>query len=152
MFVWVAIVFSGYANQHKGETAGKRIRLALQSLGPVFIKFGQMLSTRRDLLPEEIADELAYLQDKVEPFDPQQAEAIIKRALGIQQLSQLFSEFDRQPLASASIAQVHSARLRQDNKAVIVKVLRPDLNETIDADIDLLLTFAQLMQKVVTRR
>jgi ubiquinone biosynthesis protein len=134
-------------NQHKGETAGKRIRLALQSLGPVFIKFGQMLSTRRDLLPEEIADELAYLQDKVEPFDPQQAEAIIKRALGIQKLSQLFSEFDRQPLASASIAQVHSARLRQDNKAVIVKVLRPDLNETIDADIDLLLTFAQLMQK-----
>lgn len=134
-------------NQHTGESAGKRIRLALQSLGPVFIKFGQMLSTRRDLLPEDIADELAYLQDKVEPFDPEQAESIIKQALGIHQLDELFSQFDRQPLASASIAQVHSACLKEDDKAVIVKVLRPDIADTIHADIDLLLTFAQLMQK-----
>lgn len=134
-------------NQHKDESPGKRIRLALQSLGPVFIKFGQMLSTRRDLLPEDIADELAYLQDKVEPFDPIQAEEIIKKALGIKLLDELFSEFDRQPLASASIAQVHSARLKQDDKAVVVKVLRPDIADTIHADIDLLLTFAQLMQK-----
>ena len=134
-------------NQHKTEPPGKRIRLALQSLGPVFVKFGQMLSTRRDLLPKEIADELAYLQDKVRPFDSVQAQEIIKQSLGIRHLEELFSEFDAEPLASASIAQVHSAKLKRDGKAVVVKVLRPDIADTIHADIDLLLTFAQVMQK-----
>ncbi|WP_100658680.1 ubiquinone biosynthesis regulatory protein kinase UbiB [Alteromonas flava] len=134
-------------NQHKNEPQGKRIRLALQSLGPVFIKFGQMLSTRRDLLPPDIADELAYLQDKVPPFDSHQAQALIKQALGLQHMDELFSEFDPQPLASASIAQVHAAKLRVDDKDVVVKVLRPDIEGTIDADIDLLQSFSQLLQK-----
>ncbi|WP_100644316.1 ubiquinone biosynthesis regulatory protein kinase UbiB [Alteromonas facilis] len=133
-------------NQHKSESQGKRIRLALQTLGPVFIKFGQMLSTRRDLLPQDIADELAYLQDKVPPFDNEQAQTIIKQALGLRQMDELFSEFDPQPLASASIAQVHAAKLRVDNKDVVVKVLRPDIEDTINADIDLLQSFAQLLQ------
>ncbi|MBT0587734.1 ubiquinone biosynthesis regulatory protein kinase UbiB [Alteromonas oceanisediminis] len=134
-------------NKHAGEPAGKRIRLALQALGPVFIKFGQMMSTRRDLLPPDIADELAYLQDKVPPFDTDLAQQIIKDALGLRHLEELFSEFDPIPLASASIAQVHSARLRLDETAVVIKVLRPDIAETIQADIDLLQSFAHVLQK-----
>lgn len=134
-------------NKHKEEDTGKRIRLALESLGPVFIKFGQMLSTRRDLLPLAIADELAYLQDKVPPFDPKTAETLIKQALNLRQLDELFSEFDTNPLASASIAQVHAAKLKRDGKDVVVKVLRPDIEATIDADIDLLLTVAKVLQK-----
>ena len=134
-------------NKHKQKPDGKRIRLALQSLGPVFIKFGQMLSTRRDLLPQDIADELAYLQDKVPPFDSQDAQRIIKQALGIRQFDELFSEFEEQPLASASIAQVYAAKLKRDGKDVVIKVLRPDIEATIDADLELLQSFAQLLQK-----
>jgi ubiquinone biosynthesis protein len=135
------------SNQHKDKTPGARIMLALQSLGPVFIKFGQMLSTRRDLLPPDIANELALLQDKVSPFGSEKAQLIIKKALQIESLSEVFSEFTPEPLASASIAQVHVARLRENNKEVVVKVLRPDIRNTINADIQLMFTLAYALQK-----
>ena len=134
-------------NRHKGEKAGQRIALALQSLGPVFIKFGQMLSTRRDLLPPEIADELAVLQDKVAPFPSESAQSIIRKALGLTHLDELFVEFHTEPLASASIAQVHAAKLKTNDQPVVVKVLRPDIRKTINADMELLFTLAQILQR-----
>ncbi|MCU7554501.1 ubiquinone biosynthesis regulatory protein kinase UbiB [Alteromonas sp. ASW11-19] len=134
-------------NKHKHHNAGERLTLALQSLGPVFIKFGQMLSTRRDLLAPAIANELALLQDKVRPFPSDLAEGIIKTSLGLHSLDELFSEFHSEPLASASIAQVHAAKLRHTNQDVVVKVLRPDIRVTIDADMDLLYTLAKVLQK-----
>lgn len=134
-------------NKHADKPEGARIRLALQELGPVFIKFGQMLSTRRDLLPPHIADELALLQDKVPPFDSLRAEQIILKALELRQMDDLFSEFDRQPLASASIAQVHAASFKSDGRQVVIKVIRPDIEKTINADIELMRTLAQAVQK-----
>ena len=134
-------------NKHKGKSAGERITLALQSLGPVFIKFGQMLSTRRDLLPPAIANELARLQDKVPPFSSDAAQEIIKQALGLSDLSELFSEFEKAPLASASIAQVHAAKLKHSNEDVVVKVLRPDIRDTIVADMELLFSLANVLQR-----
>lgn len=136
-------------NQHPDKPIGERIRLALESLGPVFIKFGQMLSTRRDLLPPGIANELALLQDKVQPFDSDQAIAIIKQSLGIEALDELFSDFQALPLASASIAQVHSAVLKQNGKEVVVKVIRPDIAGTIHADIELMRALAFAVQKLL---
>ncbi|HFD15685.1 MAG TPA: ubiquinone biosynthesis regulatory protein kinase UbiB, partial [Rhodospirillales bacterium] len=102
---------------------GVRIRNALEELGPIFVKFGQILSTRRDLLPDDIADELALLQDRVPPFPGAEARAIIERELG-RPVAELFAEFDETPLASASIAQVHTATLHGGDR-VVVKVLRP---------------------------
>ena len=115
---------------------GRRLRLALQYLGPVFIKFGQILSTRRDLLPDEMADELAYLQDRVAAFSSQQAQDIIEQQLA-KPIGELFSRFDSQPLASASIAQVHSACLHSGEE-VVVKVIRPGIDKTIGKDIRLM--------------
>lgn len=121
---------------------GQRIREALEDLGPIFIKFGQMLSTRRDLLPNDIAEELALLQDKVPPFPGRQARRIIEDALK-QPIDALFDEFDETPLASASIAQVHAARLKNGNE-VVVKVLRPDVERWIHHDLGVLFTIARL--------
>lgn len=133
-------------NQHPEKSQGARIRLALQSLGPVFIKFGQMLSTRRDLLPTDIANELALLQDQVPPFDSDLAVDIIKDALGLKTLDELFSDFEMVPLASASIAQVHTAKLKPEQNDVIVKVIRPDIVDTIHADVDLMRAVAVVAQ------
>ncbi len=124
---------------------GERIRLALEDLGPIFVKFGQMLSTRRDLLPDDIALELAKLQDQVPPFPSEQARAIIERAYG-QPLAAVFAEFESQPLASASIAQVHAARL-QNGREVVVKVLRPAVEKVIRRDVELLYIIASLAQR-----
>jgi ubiquinone biosynthesis protein len=124
-----------------------RIREALQDLGPIFIKFGQMLSTRRDLLSPEMAEELAKLQDEVPPFGQDEAVAIIESALG-KPVDELFMTFSPEPLASASIAQVHAATL-PDGRAVVVKVVRPGINETIAQDIGLLHTLATLLQRFV---
>ena len=134
-------------NQHKSETQGRRLRLALEALGPVYIKFGQMLSTRRDLLSEDIANELSHLQDDVPSFDSSVAEKIIKDSLELSDLSVLFSEFDEKPLASASIAQVHSAKLKLDGQHVVIKVLRPNIRQTIEADVDLLASLAKVVQR-----
>lgn len=135
-----------WPNKYKDETEGKRLRLALQALGPVYVKFGQMLSTRRDLLSGDMLNELTRLQDKVPPFDSSEAQAIVRESLGLKELSELFSEFEHEPLASASVAQVHAAKLKLDNKDVVVKVLRPNIKQTIEDDVDILVSVAKLVQ------
>jgi ubiquinone biosynthesis protein len=122
----------------------ERLRLALESLGPIFVKFGQMLSTRRDMIPADIADELARLQDRVPPFPSDQALAVIKRAYG-RNAADVFAEFDNTPIASASVAQVHRARLTS-GEAVAVKVLRPGIQTVIGHDVQLLHALAGLIE------
>jgi len=124
---------------------GQRIRHALEDLGPIFIKFGQMLSTRKDLLPEEIAEELSLLQDSVPPFAGAKAKAIVEKAYG-QSVEEVFAHFDETPLASASVAQVHAATLK-DGTDVVVKVLRPDVLPVIKRDIALLFIVAKLAER-----
>ena len=123
-----------------------RLRRALERLGPIFVKFGQVLSTRRDLLPADLADELARLQDKVKPFDNRLAEQVITEALGCQ-LDQVFRRFDASPVASASVAQVHYAELH-DGRRVAVKVLRPGILPVIESDLALLKVMALLVEKL----
>ncbi len=115
---------------------GPRLRAVLEELGPLFVKFGQLLSTRRDLLPDDIADELTRLQDRVPPFPGAQARQIVERAYG-RPVTEVFAAFDETPLASASIAQVHAARLH-DGREVVVKVVRPGIRQTIERDIGLM--------------
>jgi len=122
---------------------GRRLRLALEELGPVFIKLGQVLSTRRDLLPDDIGDELAHLQDNVPPFPSAIAVAEIERALDLS-IADAFSEFDSVPLASASVAQVHSGTLKTGEE-VVVKVLRPDIEPVINRDVALMYLIADLV-------
>ena len=124
---------------------GQRVREALEDLGPIFIKFWQMLSTRKDLLPEEIAEELVSLQDNVPPFDGTQAREIIEQAYG-QSINELFDDFDSTPLASASVAQVHTAKLK-DGKDIVVKVLRPNVMPIIKRDIAILKIIAKLAER-----
>lgn len=127
-------------------TRGARLRLALQDLGPIFIKFGQLLSTRRDLLPEDVADELMMLQDRVPPFDSAKAVALIESQLGAK-ISEVFSRFDVAPLASASVAQVHAARLKTGEE-VVVKVVRPGLKPIIGSDLAWLFILAKFAERV----
>ncbi len=126
-----------------------RLRLALEALGPIFVKFGQMLSTRRDLLPLDIADELAKLQDRVPPFSSELALQQIEEAYG-RPASEVFAEFDSTPVASASVAQVHFARLRPEDGGheVAVKILRPNMHGVIANDLSLLDTLAGLLEKI----
>jgi len=123
-----------------------RLRLALQDLGPIFVKFGQMLSTRRDLLPTDIADELAKLQDQVPPFSSELVVATLERVYA-KPVDQVFKSFDRAPVASASVAQVHFAVL-PDGTPAAVKILRPAIAETIDKDLALMQMGAMLMEKL----
>ncbi|EJN6959655.1 TPA: ubiquinone biosynthesis regulatory protein kinase UbiB [Photobacterium damselae] len=134
-------------NEHQDKPLGQRLRLALQELGPVWIKFGQMLSTRRDLFPPHIADQLALLQDQVEPFDGELAKAQMEQALG-GALEQWFDDFSIEPLASASIAQVHTAVLKENGREVVLKVIRPDILPVIQADIKLMYRMARLLAKL----
>jgi ubiquinone biosynthesis protein len=131
-----------------GVTRGERLRLALEELGPIFIKFGQALSTRRDLIPLDIADELAKLQDRVPPFASRVAVATIESALGVP-LAEVFSSFDETPLAAASIAQVHAATLKS-GEDVVIKILRPGMHEVIDRDVEVLQTLAALANEYWT--
>ena len=124
---------------------GARLRLALQELGPIYVKFGQILSTRRDVLPPDIADELAQLQDAVPSFDSQDARRIVEEELGAP-IEELFAEFEDTPLASASIAQVHGARLNS-GEAVVVKVVRPGIERQIERDLELLQAMARLVRR-----
>jgi ubiquinone biosynthesis protein len=130
----------------RAEPRGQRLRQALEQLGPIFVKFGQVLSTRRDLLPLDIADELAKLQDQVPPFDPDLAFAEIERNLG-RRVTEMFATLDRTPIASASIAQVHLGTLH-DGREVAVKVLRPDVEREIAKDLALLETAASLVERL----
>ncbi|MDM0112940.1 ubiquinone biosynthesis regulatory protein kinase UbiB [Variovorax sp. J22R133] len=123
---------------------GQRLREALERLGPIFVKFGQVLSTRRDLLPADLADELAWLQDRVPPFDSSVAMATIERAFH-RPVSEIFEQFDEVPIASASIAQVHFATMRMPNgvlRDVAVKVLRPGMRNVIEKDLALMAMMA----------
>ncbi|MEO6080192.1 MAG: ubiquinone biosynthesis regulatory protein kinase UbiB [Steroidobacteraceae bacterium] len=124
---------------------GQRLRLALQELGPVFVKFGQAISTRRDLLPPDIADELVKLQDQVPPFAGEIAREIAAESLG-QPLAALFRHFETEPLAAASIAQVHAATLT-DGRDVIVKILRPNMRAVIERDLEVLYALADLADR-----
>jgi ubiquinone biosynthesis protein len=131
------------------EPRALRLRLALEELGPIFVKFGQVLSTRRDLMPADIADELARLQDRVPPFDSDLALAEIEKAYG-RPASEVFAEFNPIPVASASIAQVHFARLRDEDGGheVAVKILRPNMLGVIDHDLALMDNLAMLLEKL----
>ncbi|MBJ7537841.1 ubiquinone biosynthesis regulatory protein kinase UbiB [Marinomonas transparens] len=139
-------LFCSIGRKRARKNKGERLRLALESLGPIFIKFGQILSTRRDLLDDDIADELAKLQDKVPAFSGQVAQAIIERDLKAP-VEELFAEFSADPLASASIAQVHTATLHSGEE-VVVKVIRPNIEKTIRKDIGLLHILANLITRM----
>ena len=133
---------------------GARLRLALQELGPLFVKFGQILSTRRDLVPPDIAEELALLQDQVAPFDGEVARTLVEQALE-RRIDEAFASFDTRPLASASIAQVHAATLPGEGggapREVVVKVLRPGIEKQVAADIALLSSVAGLVERTHPR-
>jgi ubiquinone biosynthesis protein len=124
---------------------GVRLRLGLERLGPIFVKFGQVLSTRRDLMPADLADELARLQDRVPPFPAAEARALVERAFG-QPIDAVFARFDAEPVASASIAQVHFAELK-DGRQVAVKVLRPGMLAAIEDDLSLMRTLARWVER-----
>lgn len=146
--IWRHMLF-WIVNRHKTLSLGERLRLALQELGPVWIKFGQMLSTRRDLFPPHVADQLAMLQDQVAPFDGRKAQQLIETAIGGMPVATLFDDFDVTPLASASIAQVHTARLKSNGKAVVIKVIRPDIRPVIRADIKLIYRLARWVPRLL---
>ena len=138
---------STWAERRRGTSRGERLRLALEELGPIFIKFGQALSTRRDLLPPDIADELVKLQDRVPPFPEEEARLAIEASLG-QPVGELFGSFEAAPLAAASIAQVHAATLK-DGREVVVKVLRPGMRAIIRRDLEVLYALARLVLRYV---
>lgn len=124
---------------------GDRLRRALEELGPVFVKFGQILSTRRDLLPDDMVESLRQLQDQVSPFPGEEATAIIEASLGAP-VTECFAEFDRNPMASASVAQVHAATMH-DGRKVVVKVIRPGIQRTIKQDLSLMYLMANTLEK-----
>jgi ubiquinone biosynthesis protein len=134
-----------YWLEKKHRTRGENIRIALEQLGPIFVKFGQILSTRRDILPDDIADELEKLQDNVLPFPGELSVAIIE-ANYKKPLNEVFAKFNIQPLASASIAQVHAAELH-NHQAVVVKIVRPNIEKIIRRDLDILYSVATLTEK-----
>ncbi len=135
-------------NRHKEKSQATRLRLCLEQLGPVYVKFGQMLSTRRDLLSEDIADELAKLQDNVPAFSNDKARQLISNNLQ-RPIEEVFSEFEPTPLASASIAQVHTATLKENNEKIVIKVIRPNIKKVILSDTALMATFAKILAKVI---
>lgn len=123
----------------------ERVMHALEDLGPIFVKFGQLLSTRRDLLPENLANQLARLQDSVAPFPGEQAKAMIEQSYG-ESVETIFASFENEPLASASIAQVHAATLK-DGRNVVVKVVRPNIETVIKRDMGLVMVLAEFAEK-----
>jgi len=142
---FLAIFSPNFWRKKDFEKRGVRIRRSLEDLGPIYVKFGQALSTRKDILPDDIADELVKLQDKVPPFPDQQAREVIEKELGMP-IETAFAEFSDSPLASASVAQVHTAVLHSGEQ-VIVKVLRPDVEKWIHSDIGLLYELAFFAEK-----
>ncbi|HEY3521899.1 MAG TPA: ubiquinone biosynthesis regulatory protein kinase UbiB [Rhodanobacteraceae bacterium] len=142
---WARVVLPRPRAEIASMPRGARLRLALTQLGPIYVKAGQVLSTRRDLLPPDVADELALLQDQVPPFPGSEARAIVEEALG-GSIAALYARFDETPLASASIAQVHAAAL-PDGREVVVKVARPGIRKQIARDLDLLHALANLVAR-----
>ncbi|AKC60176.1 ubiquinone biosynthesis regulatory protein kinase UbiB [Blochmannia endosymbiont of Polyrhachis (Hedomyrma) turneri] len=148
--LFVRVIFQ-ILNKHPQLILEERLRLALQELGPIWIKFGQMLSTRRDICSDSIVDQLKILQDRVEPFDGLLAKQHIERAIG-HSLDVYFYDFEQNPLASASISQVHTARLRKNNKEVIIKVIRPNILSVIQLDIQLMYRLIVILPKFLLGR
>ena len=148
--LWIAARFRLWELGATSRDRGARLRRALETLGPIFVKFGQVLSTRRDLLPVDIADELARLQDQVPPFASALAVAEVERSLG-RPIAEAFATFEEVPVASASIAQVHLATL-PDGREVAVKVLRPGVEAAIRKDVALLETAAALASRFAEGR
>ncbi|HEX7369031.1 MAG TPA: ubiquinone biosynthesis regulatory protein kinase UbiB [Rhodanobacteraceae bacterium] len=142
---WVRAMLPRPRKQIAALPRGARLRLALTELGPIWVKAGQVLSTRRDLIPEDVADELANLQDQVPPFPGAEAREIVEASLG-KPIGELYASFDETPLASASIAQVHPARL-PDGSEVVVKVLRPNVAQNIARNLELLDALARLVER-----
>ncbi len=142
---YLAFLTPSFWLKTRTDSRAVRIRRTLEDLGPIYVKFGQALSTRKDILPDDIADELVKLQDRVPPFANDIAKGIIEAELGMS-ISEAFAEFDASPLASASVAQVHTATLHT-GESVIVKVLRPDIEERIRSDIGLLYELASFAEK-----
>jgi len=140
-FFWIT-------NKHKDKVGGERLKLAMQELGPVYIKFGQMLSTRRDLLDDEWAEELNMLQDRVPPFDSAIAREMIEAELKAP-IETYFEDFADIPLASASISQVHTATLKSNGKAVVLKILRPSVEQQVHADIQLMSQTANFLETLL---
>jgi ubiquinone biosynthesis protein len=144
---WVRLLVRiGTIGRRLDAPRGERLRMGLEKLGPIFVKFGQVLSTRRDLLPPDLADELAKLQDRVPPFPAVQARALVEKAFG-KPIDAVFARFEAEPVASASIAQVHFAELK-DGREVAVKVLRPGMLAVIDDDLALLRTLAGWVERL----
>lgn len=144
---WVrALVRVMTVGRRLDKPRGERLRLGLERLGPIFVKFGQVMSTRRDLLPADFADELAKLQDRVPPFPAAQARALVEKAFG-RPIDAVFASFEAEPVASASIAQVHFATLK-DGREVAVKVLRPGMLDVIDDDLTLMRTLARWVERL----
>jgi ubiquinone biosynthesis protein len=149
LIFWVGLRFGLHdlgAASPRAATRGRRLREALETLGPIFVKFGQVLSTRRDLLPLDMADELARLQDRVPPFPSQLAVDEVEKSIG-RKIEDVFEGFEREPVASASIAQVHLARLK-DGREVAVKVLRPRVEAAIAKDLALLEAAAGMVERL----
>ncbi len=144
-FSWVSYLNPWHWFRQETFVRGEAVRAFLVDLGPIFVKFGQALSTRPDVLPPDVAASLSQLQDNVPPFPSEQAVQIIESSLG-KTIHELFTEFDLQPLASASIAQVHAAQLPQ-GRQVVVKVLRPAIREKIQADLSLMKLAAQILER-----
>ena len=142
LFRPVGWVFKLIRSRSRRDPLGTRIREALEELGPIFVKFGQAVSTRRDLLPTDIADELAKLQDQVPPFSSEEALKILADAFG-KKANELFADFQQEPLAAASVAQVHCATLHS-GESVVVKILRPRVRELIERDLAVLYAIAKL--------
>ena len=142
---WLRALLPRPRKQIAALPRGARLRLALTELGPIWVKAGQVLSTRRDLIPEDVADELAHLQDQVPPFPGDVARTIVEESLG-KPIGELYASFDEVPLASASIAQVHPARL-PDNREVVVKVLRPNVARNIARNLELLDALAGMVER-----
>lgn len=138
------IVFWFYPNNT--ENRGKRLRHALEELGPIFVKFGQLLSTRPDVMPEDMVSELNHLQDNVAAFDNEIFKKLVEEALG-NSIEEIFNNYEHSPLASASVAQVHTAELKNGDK-VIIKAIRPGIEKTIKTDTQLLLFIAKLVECV----
>ena len=146
IFIFQIFIYPIRLLQSKNFNRAKRLRLALEELGPIFVKFGQMLSTRRDLIPKDIANELAMLQDQVPPFSYSKVRIIIEKSYG-KPINDIFNEFSKDAIASASVAQVHFAKLL-NGQEVAVKILRPAIDKAVDKDIKLLRVFAWLLESV----
>ena len=145
-----AILISGGALVEEAGSLSKDARIIMEKLGPTYIKMGQMLSVRPDVLPEEARDELAILQDSVKPFSALTAREVVERSLG-QPVEQLFSSFTEEPVAAASLAQVHRATLRESGQVVAVKVQRPNIIETVSKDLYVLRRAAEVYQAIMDR-